>query len=94
MIIIIVMATAYLFNTFLLSIYYGLDPVLGAGDSSMNKTDKYPSHMDFMFYICSMPRTELNITGPFSFAPRATLKGEGIISSSLLLWEIRQNRVT
>lgn len=41
------MATVYLFDTFLLSIYYGPDPVLDAGDSSMNKSDKYLSRVDF-----------------------------------------------
>lgn len=88
------MATVYFFNTFLLSTYYGPDPVLGAGDSSMNKTDKNPSCVDLPFYICRLPQAERNFTGTISFALQATLKGEAIISSIVLLWEVRRRRVT
>lgn len=55
MILIVVMAAVYSFKKVLLSIYSGPGPVLGAGDSSVNRTDKSPFLVEITFSMCNMP---------------------------------------
>lgn len=105
MIIIVIMAATYSFSKFLISTCCGPGPVLGAGNSSMNKTDKNLflverttfvvrptcSVLNVAFYICNVPLTERNFTG-ISFGLRAALKREGILCSILLLQKVRRSR--
>lgn len=47
-----------------------------------------------MSHLQHAPQMEQNFTGTISLAVWATLKGEGIISSIVLLWEVMRSRVT
>ena len=93
MIIIFIMAAVYSFNKFLLSTHCGPGPVFGAGDSSVNKTDKTPPLQSMCSPFATCLWTERNFTGIISFGIRATLKGEGIVCSILLLWKVRRCRL-
>lgn len=86
MIIIFIMTAVYLFSKFLLSTQCGPGPVFGAGDLSVNRTDKTPSIWDVQW-------TERNFTSIISFGIQATLKGKGIVCSILLLWKVRRCRL-
>lgn len=88
------MAAVYSFSAFLLSTCSGPDPVLGAGDSSMNKIDK-KIHSVWRFHLTFATWHKLSriSQAPFHLLAWPTLEGEGVISSIVLLRAVRRSRI-